>query len=215
MTGAPEPQSRASRLESVRELREVYAPPTERALRKQIDHLDGHCRDFIARSPFMLLATAGVDGSCDVSPKGGPPGFVAVLDERRLAVPDAPGNRRLDSFANILENPHAGLLFLIPGLGETLRVNGRCELSTDAELRERFTGDRAAPPTALVVEVDEAYVHCAKALIRSQLWSPESWAPRDELPSAAEMLRDHRRDDCSLAQEEAALRDSYTHRLHW
>ncbi len=131
---------------SIEALRDLYPAPAERALRKQIAVLDPHCRDFIAASPFVLLATSGADGSCDVSPKGGPPGFVRVLDEHRLALPDAPGNRRLDSFTNVMANPQAGLLFLIPGLGETLRVNGGCVLCTDADILDALANDSKRPP---------------------------------------------------------------------
>lgn len=200
---------------SIAALREIYPPPAERALRKQIAILDAHCRDFIARSPFVLLATSGADGSCDVSPKGGPPGFVRVLDGHRLALPDAPGNRRLDSFTNVMASPHAGLLFLVPGLGETLRVNGGCVLSTDADVLAAVAGDAKPPPAALVVEVREAYVHCAKALIRSQLWRPETWPDAADLPSAARILRDHRGDGVTVEQEQAALDEGYVKRLHW
>lgn len=199
----------------VEELRELYPAPAERAVRKQIDFLDHHCRAFIARSPFVLIATADGGGSCDVSPKGGAPGFVRVLDEQRLAIPDAPGNRRLDSFTNLLANPQAGLLFLIPGLGETLRVNGRCRMSTDARLLVELAGEGAGAPAALLIEVREVYLHCAKALIRSALWHPDTWPPEHELPSAAEILRDHRRADVTVEAEQAALDESYTQRLHW
>ncbi len=177
-----------------------YLPPTQRALDKEIDRLDRHCRDFIAVSPFVLLATAAADGTCDVSPRGGAPGFVSVLDERRLSIPDAPGNRRLDSFHNVLENGHAGLLFLIPGMGETLRVNGGCSIVRDGE------------EVSLVVEADQVFLHCAKALIRSRLWEPASWPAPSERPSAAEIFGDHMK---GLGSEGAAemLRESYTHRL--
>ncbi len=204
-----------SEIVSIEALRDLYPAPAERALRKQIAILDRHCRDFIARSPFALLATSGADGSCDVSPKGGPPGFVRVLDEHRLALPDAPGNRRLDSFTNVLANPQAGLLFLVPGLGETLRVNGGCALSTDAAILAALADDSTPPPAALVVEVEEAYIHCAKALIRARLWRPETWPSAEDLPSAARILRDHRGDDVTVEQEQAALDEGYARRLHW
>ena len=193
-------------------LREVYPPPAERALRKQQDRLDEHCRRFIALSPFVLLSTASASGDCDVSPKGGPPGFVKVLDDHRLVIPDATGNRRLDGLQNLVENPRAGLLFLIPGMGETLRVNGAVTVSRDPDLLAGLpTGGRPAE-LALLVTVAEAYLHCAKALIRSSLWNPDTWADRSELPSAAAILSDHiGLGDVAASAE--VLQQSYTERL--
>ncbi len=140
------------------DLREHIGEPNQRVLDKQFDHLDHHCRDFIARSPIAMLATAGAEGRCDCSPRGGPPGFARVLDVRRLAIPDYTGNRRQDSHVNLLENPHVGLLFLLPGMGETLRINGRGTLTRDPELLEGLpTGGTKPPRLALHVEVQEAY----------------------------------------------------------
>ncbi len=173
------------------QLRAVYPEPPARSWQKEVDHLDEHCRRFIALSPFVLVASADAQGRCDVSPKGGPPGFVRVLDEHRLLIPDATGNRRLDSFRNMLENPQVGTIFLIPGMRETLRVNGRITLSCDPELTDGLeTGGRPAK-LALIVTAETAYLHCAKALIRSKLWQSDTWPERDELPSAAEILTDH------------------------
>jgi uncharacterized protein len=186
------PQDPFGRLvQSEAELREVVPAPREGSppLRKQIDHLDPHCRDFIARSPFFLLATANSAGDCDASPRGGPPGFVHVLDERRLVVPEYPGNRRADSHRNLLENPRAAMLFAIPGLRETLRVAGRACITRDEDLLGGMGVDGRAPKLGIGLEVEEAFIHCAKAFIRSSLWDPESWP--DELPSASAILRDH------------------------
>jgi PPOX class probable FMN-dependent enzyme len=187
------------------ELRELVAPPSEDSppLRKQIDHLDEHCRDFIARSPFFLLATANADGDCDASPRGGPPGFVRVLDERRLVVPEYPGNRRADSHRNLLENPRAALLFAIPGLRETLRLAGRAVISRDQALLAELGVDGRAPKLGIGLEVEEAFIHCAKAFIRSSLWQPETWP--QELPSASTILRDHI-DVPDLTSEDVAAR---------
>jgi PPOX class probable FMN-dependent enzyme len=197
---------------TLEQLREVYPPPQERSVAKEVDHLDQHCRRFIALSPLVLVASADTAGACDVSPKGGPPGFVQVLDDHRLLIPDATGNRRLDSFQNMLDNPQVGMLFLIPGLGETLRVNGRVALTRDPELLEGLqTGGRPAR-LALVVTVGQAYLHCAKALIRSKLWRSETWPERDELPSAAQILNDHIGIG-DLAASAAALEESYTQRI--
>ncbi len=173
------------------ELREVIPPPPGESppLLKEIDHLDQHCRDFIARSPLLMLATADAEGNCDVSPRGGPAGFSQALNHRRLLVPDFPGNRRLDSQRNLLDNPRASLLFLIPGLGETLRVEGRACITRDEALLAGLAVYGRVPSLGLGVEVDAAFIHCAKALIRSGAWQPDTWS--DELPSASRILRDH------------------------
>jgi PPOX class probable FMN-dependent enzyme len=194
------------------ELRRVYPPPADRSLRKELDRLDEHCRRFIALSPFVVVSSAGASGACDVSPKGGPPGFVKVLDDHRLLIPDATGNRRLDSQHNMLQNPQVGLLFLIPGMGETLRVNGRVALSTDPRLLDGLETAGRPAQLALVVTVVQAYLHCAKALIRSKLWQAESWPDRDQLPSAAEILNDHIGIG-DLEASAAALADSYVNRI--
>jgi PPOX class probable FMN-dependent enzyme len=181
-----------TRVDASDALREIYPPALERSLRKQLDHIDVHCRRFIEHSPFFVLASAAPDGSADASPRGGPPGFVHVGDEHTLLVPDWPGNNRLDSLTNLVSASGVGLLFLIPGVDETLRVNGTVEISDDEELCERFRGDgRGAPRTVLVVTVGEAYLHCAKALMRSRLWDPDAQVPRETLPTMGEMMRDH------------------------
>jgi hypothetical protein len=171
-------------------LRELYPPPSERAVRKQLAALDVHCRTFIAHSPLLMMGTAGADGSLDVSPKGDAPGFVAVLDDRTLLIPDRPGNNRLDGFSNLVGNPHVGLLFLIPGVNETLRINGRARLTTDRALLEPLAVQGKVPVAGLLVEVQEAYLHCAKALIRSKLWNPASQVERSRLPTLGQMLAD-------------------------
>lgn len=197
---------------SLTELRSLYPPPKQRSLDKEIDHLDEHCRRFIGSSPFVLVASADAGGACDVSPKGGPPGFVRVLDERRLAIPDATGNRRLDGLQNLLQNPHVGLLFLIPGMGETLRINGRVSLSSEPAIVEGLETGGHAAKVALVVQVEQAFIHCAKALIRSGLWRTETWPAADELPSAAEILNDHIGIG-DVAASAAALEDSYRNHI--
>lgn len=172
-------------------LRALYAAPKERALKKQLSALDGHCRRFIGLSPFVVVATAGAAGAMDASPRGGAPGFVQVLDEHTLLIPDAPGNNRLDSLENIVANGRVGLLFLVPGVDETLRVNGSAVLSQAAEDIARCTNERRAPVLVVRVAVEEAYLHCAKALMRSALWSPAARIDRSLLPTAGQMLIDH------------------------
>ena len=197
---------------TLEQLREVYPPPAERSVLKEVDHLDHHCRAFIALSPFVLISSSDAEGACDTSPKGGPPGFVTVLDDHRLLIPDATGNRRLDSLQNMLENPRVGLLFLIPRMGEVLRVNGHVELRRDPELLQGLqTGGRPAK-LALIVTVEQAYLHCAKSIIRSKLWKTESWPEAEELPSAAEILNDHIGIG-DLAASAAALQESYAQRI--
>jgi len=173
------------------QLRSLYAQPAERALRKQLPALDAHCRRFVALAPLCLIASGGTDGALlDVSPRGGPPGFVKVLDEGTLLLPDAGGNNRLDTLSNLLADPRAALLFLIPGVDETLRVNGSARLRDEPEFLQRFAGERQAPKLVIELQVREAYLHCAKALMRSRLWSPEAIQPRAVLPSLNRMIHD-------------------------
>lgn len=196
------------------ELDGLYGPPGEAVQNKAIDHLDVHCREFIARSPFVLLATADAGGRCDVSPKGGPPGFVSVLDEHRLLIPDAPGNRRIDTLRNVFENPHIGLLFLIPTLEETLRVNGKVAIVRDEALLAA-NGDRPAR-AGLGVEVEEAFLHCAKAFKRSGLWQPDGWQSLDGLARPAEIWRDHiALPGLTTEGVQEFLDDDYANNLHW
>jgi PPOX class probable FMN-dependent enzyme len=168
---------------SERELRELLGHPTERAVKKDLGRLDEHARAFIARAPFLLLATANAAGRCDVSPKGDAPGFVRVLDDRHLAVPDRPGNKRIDGMRNLLENPHVGLIFLVPGKEDTLRVNGRAWIVRDEALLASLAAMGKRPELAIGVEVEECYLHCPKAFRRSRLWEPDSWTGARELPS--------------------------------
>ena len=176
---------------TIEQLREVIPPPTGPALAKEIDFVDEHARAFIARSPFALIATAGADGRCDVSPKGDVPGFVQVLDEHTLVIPDRPGNQRADSLQNIIANPHIGLLMIIPGVEWTLRVNGRATLVRDADVLQRCAVEGKLPILGIAVEVEELFLHCPKCFLRSQLWDTEQWMPADEQPKWAAVLRDH------------------------
>jgi len=182
-------------VESEQELRAMVGTPSSRAVQKERAVLDAHCRAFIALSPFVLISTADHDGRCYVSPKGDAPGFVQVLDDRRLAIPDRPGNRRLDGMRNLLGNPNVGLLFLVPGREETLRVNGRAWITRDSRVLERCIVQGKEPLLAIGVEVEECFLHCAKAFRRSRIWSPETWPVREVLPSMARVLFDQIRPD--------------------
>lgn len=177
-------------INSVEQLRGHYPPAQGRALDKQLDHLDVHCIHFIGLSPFVVLATGAATGQLDASPRGGAPGFVRVLDRHTLLLPDARGNNRLDSFSNIAESGRAGLLFLIPGVDETLRVNGDASLSDDPALLAHFAGERNAPQLVMRLHVAEAYLHCAKALMRSRLWDSAAQVERSVLPSMGQMIND-------------------------
>jgi PPOX class probable FMN-dependent enzyme len=191
------------------ELRAVVGEPARRALDKQIDALDEHCRSIIARAPFVLIASSDREGRVDVSPKGDPAGFVQVLDERTLAIPERPGNRRADTFRNVLQNPRVGLLFLVPGRLETLRVNGQALLVRDATLLGRMAVGGKAPQLALVVSVEEAFVHCGKCMLRSRLWDSGSWSAGAQLPSHARCLLDQAKPSQSLEELEASVAQGY------
>jgi PPOX class probable FMN-dependent enzyme len=177
-------------ISSLTALRALYPDPAGRSVLKQLCELDVHCERFIALSPFVVLATSGVDGRTDASPRGGLPGFVKLGDARTLLIPDAPGNNRLDSLENIVTSGHAGLLFMIPGINETLRVNGKAVLSTDLADVAACTDERRAPKVVIKLSVEEAYLHCAKAFMRSGLWKPECQVGRDRLPSMGRMMAD-------------------------
>jgi PPOX class probable FMN-dependent enzyme len=176
-------------------LREVIGSPTELVLTKIADRLNALTRQFVEHSPFVCVATARPDGGLDVSPRGDPPGFVRILDERTLVLPDRPGNRIADTLTNLLEDPRIALLFLIPGIGDTFRVNGRARIVDDAELLAPSAVDGKVPRLGLLVSIEEAYTQCSKALIRSDLWNPEHHVDRSELPSSGEILRSVREDE--------------------
>jgi PPOX class probable FMN-dependent enzyme len=173
------------------ELREHYRQPPELTQRKRIDHLDAHCRAFIEHATFVLLGSRAPDGTADVSPKGGPPGFVVTLDEHHLAIPDLKGNNLLDTFTNLLGDPAIGLLFVIPGQDETLRVNGTAAIVRDEAVLDQCAIRDQRPTAAIGVTVSEAFIHCAKAFRRGVMWKPDEWPDRTDLASAACMLRDH------------------------
>ena len=177
-------------LTSETELRAIVGTPVARSLLKEQTKIDDHFRAFIATSPFLLIATAGADGTCDVSPKGDAPGFVRVLDDTRLVIPDRNGNKRLDGLKNLLANPQIGLLFLVPGRDETLRVNGRAWITNDPALLESSAVQGVTPRLAIGVEVQQAFFPCVKSFRRSRLWTPESWPGADALESIACVIFD-------------------------
>jgi uncharacterized protein len=172
---------------ALREL--IGGEPADLTRSKISDRVNDLTRQFIERSPFLCLATSAPNGTCDVSPRGDPAGFVRILDERRLLIPERPGNKLADSLRNILQNPNVGLLFFIPGIGDTLRVNGRATIVDDPELLEDSVVEGKAPKLGLLIEIDEVFTHCSKAFLRSQLWNPELHIDRSELPSSGEILR--------------------------
>ena len=177
-------------IDSHEALRELIGESSPTTKQKVLGHIDDHARNLIAHSPFVLLATSAPDGSCDVSPRGDPAGSVLVLDDRTLVLADRPGNKLADSFRNIIDNPHAGLLFVVPGMNETLRVNGRAKLLSDAPFFDSLVVQGKRPKLAIVIEVEELYMHCAKAFLRSSLWDPSTWPERSTLPTLGTILRD-------------------------
>ena len=191
-----------SKIETPDQLRALYGHATGRAVTKQMDKLETHSKRFIELSPFMVLATSRPDGLADASPKGDHPGFVQVLDDHTVAIPDRPGNNRLDTMENLLVNPAVGLIFFIPGVNETLRINGTAEIRDDADLCKRFEVNGKVPKTVLVVSAKEVFLHCAKALIRSKLWEDDAKATERPIPTMSEMIRDQAKMDIPLETEE-------------
>lgn len=199
-------------------LRSLFGDTHPLAVKKCLPALDDYCRDYISRSPFMCLSTQHIDGSADVSPRGDPAGFVRIIDQHALAIPDRPGNNRLDSLSNIVSNPSVGLLFLVPGFDDTLRVNGRAFLTRDPELLSTMVVKNRTPTLAIVVEIREAFLHCAKALRRSKLWSPDTLQDRQQLPSLAAIVTEQI-SGAAVPQDEAArlneeLEDEYNKTMY-
>jgi uncharacterized protein len=192
-------------IRSEQELRAVMGFPLPHARNKEIAQLDGHCRAFIGRSPFVLVSSHDAAGNMDISPKGDPPGFVHIIDDRSLAIPDRPGNRRGDTFSNVLQRPHVGLLFFVPGKPETLRVSGQAIIVRDRDLRERMATHGKVPELALFVAVEQVFFHCAKCVLRSQLWNSEAWPALEGLSSHASCLVDHAKLQVSVAEMQARL----------
>ncbi len=202
-------------LTTEQELRTLIGVPGPRSLQKERRALDEHDRAFIACSPFLLLATSGIGGRCDVSPKGDAPGFVQIVDERRLVIPERPGNKRLDGMLNLLANPHVGLIFMVPGREETLRVNGKAWITRDPQLLERCTAQGKVPLVAIGVEVEQCFLHCPKAFLRSRLWHHQSWPAADVLPTMACVLFDQiRPSDATLQDYERDIEEGNRTRLY-
>jgi len=178
------------RIDNKEDLRQLYKMPSGKAVDKQLDFLDQHCKHFIAQSPFLIMATSDAQSRSDASPRGGEKGFVHVLDDVTLLLPDWVGNNRLDSFENIIETGQIGLIFLLPGVDETLRVNGKATLETDQSLRELCKEGEKLPKLVIRIVVEDAYLHCAKALMRSKLWDASQQIPREDFPSMGQMLKD-------------------------
>jgi PPOX class probable FMN-dependent enzyme len=195
------------------ELRELVGDPLPRAAGKERRSLHEYDRQWLASSPFCLVATSAADGSCDVSPKGDPPGFALVLDGATIAIPERPGNRRADGFRNILANPHVGLIFFIPGRGDTLRINGRARMVRDAPFFDRMLVKGHRPLLALVVDIDQVFYHCSKAFLRSDLWQPATWEP-DAVPSRAHIAKRVERPDEAIEDLQDYYGPTYATRLY-
>ncbi|HEY1798272.1 MAG TPA: pyridoxamine 5'-phosphate oxidase family protein [Stellaceae bacterium] len=201
-------------VEDIRELREIYGEPSERVIKKQLPRLEQHSRAFIAMSPFIVMATCDAEGRCDASPKGDAPGFVTVVDDDTLLIPDRLGNNRVDSIGNILQHPQVGLIFIVPGLRETLRVNGRAQITIDPTLLGQAAVNGKLPRSGILVTVDEVYFHCGKALIRSDLWNPEKHVGRKDFPSLGVVIADQIGQKVEPKEAERMTEENYRTRLY-
>jgi PPOX class probable FMN-dependent enzyme len=200
-------------IDDAEQLREAYGAPSERSLKKQLSRLDKHCRDFIARSPFVVIASADPAGRCDASPKGDAPGFVRVIDDETLLIPDRLGNNRVDTLGNLVARPGVGLIFFVPGINETLRVNGRASITADPALLEPLAVNGKVPRSGILVSAEEIYFHCGKALIRSDIWNPEKQIRRSDFPSLGRILADQI-GGISVEESERYTAESYRTRLY-
>jgi len=196
------------------QLRAILGTPSEVVKNKSISILDKHCRKFIEHSPFLTIASTNGNGETDVSPKGDPAGFVKVLDEKTLAIPERLGNKRADTFVNILHHPGVGLLFFIPGIKETLRVNGKAQIVTDLGIREQLKFKNKLPQLALIVHIEEAFMHCSKCMVRSKLWTDIDPDIREKVPSLAEIIIDHAKLDAPVNQVKMYLEESVKNQLY-
>lgn len=172
-------------------LREIAGIPHEHVVKKTISRLDEHCKKFIAMSPLLFLSTSNADGKCDVSPRGDSPNEILILNDHQLVIPDRPGNRRLDSILNMMSNPHIGLVFLIPGLDEVLRINGKATIINDEDILSKMSLKGKRPLLGIGVDVEECFIHCSRALNKSSVWKPETWQSKDTLPAMLDIFFDH------------------------
>jgi PPOX class probable FMN-dependent enzyme len=201
------------RVDDAEQLRSLVGEVHPLAERKVLDRLDRYCRDFIALSPFLVLATADAEGRADASPRGDGPGFVQVLDEKTLLIPDRRGNNRVDSYGNVLSAPGVGLIFFVPGINETLRVNGQARMTTEPALLQPLAMQDKVPKLGLIVAVEEAFFHCGKALIRSKLWAPEAQVERESFPTLGRIVAEQTK-AITVAEAEANMTEGYRTRLY-
>ena len=200
-------------IEDIAEIREIYGEPMERTIKKQLPRLEKHSRAFIALSPFLVIASSDPSGRCDASPKGDAPGFVKVIDDETLLIPDRLGNNRVDTIGNLLASPGVGLIFFVPGVNETLRVNGRAQITRDPALLEPCAVQGKVPRSGILITAEEVYFHCGKALIRSDLWNPEKHTRRSDFPSLGRILADQI-GGISVEESERYTAESYRTRLY-
>ncbi|MBP2364965.1 MSMEG_1061 family FMN-dependent PPOX-type flavoprotein [Pseudonocardia parietis] len=212
MTSAPE--DTATEIRTLADLQAITGEPMAPAIAKERDHLQKTHREWLAVSRFVLLATSGADGTCDVSPKGDPAGFVHVVDDHTVVIPERPGNGRVDGWRNVLENPHVGLLFLVPGRSDTLRINGRARLVQDADYFDTLAVKGRRPLLACEIAVDQVFFHCPKAFMRSELWRTDSWPGKDRLPSVAAIAKEFARPDEPLDKLEEYYGAGLAERLY-
>ena len=205
-----------SSIEAYDDLREAVGEPIPSIAEKEMPMLDKHARHFLSLSPILFISTVGVDGRADISPRGDPAGFVKVIDDRTILIPERPGNRRVDTMSNIVENPghSVALIFLLPGVEETLRASGRARIVDDPAALEDMAVRGKVPQLGILVEIDEVFFHCAKALKRARLWDPDTRIGRKEFPTLAQITRDQRESDTPLEEIEERIRESYEKRLY-
>ena len=202
-------------IDTEEDLRTILGNPSELVSKKTILNIDKHCRDFISKSPIVFISTSNKQGLCDVSPRGDIPGFVACINDDYLVIPERPGNKRCDSLTNIISNPNIGMIFLIPGLKETLRINGKAFVTNDEDILSKHEVEHKRPKLAIVVKVEECYIHCAKAFMRSKIWQQEFWIMENELPVVPNILADHVNHERYTSKEiSEALEESYSKRLY-
>jgi PPOX class probable FMN-dependent enzyme len=201
-------------IEDIGEIREIYGEPMERAVKKQLPRLEKHSRAFIALSPFLVIASSDANGRVDASPKGDAPGFVRVIDDETLLIPDRLGNNRIDTISNLLDSPGVGLIFFVPGLRETLRINGTARVTTDPALLEPCTVQGKVPRSGILVTAEEVYFHCGKALIRSDLWNPEKMLKHSDFPSLGRIIAEQIGDGRPIEESERYTAESYRTRLY-